>query len=411
VTRFAGKILVVFITLSIAFATMSTPAAFSLGIIDLEGLADAGLVGKVGKVADSTREQLLDLEAIANPALTVKELLGIVNAALELPGLNEWSPDGWEFVNMDFVGETSANDVEWEEALVYLHLPEGAGDPPEECFQGWSATIGVDLETGEAEDAGYPTEESHECTSDIVLGDPDAAARPTFVFAEADDVTSNDIYGNIAYMKTPSYSDEIFGHMDRYIAHLLNQKWKTSPAHMTQAGWLMTTVEGCASCGDGNIPADSAVLAFTDTSNFGNLEAHRIPFDWKPDGEMLAETMCQDDTNYLISVLYDWKIFNHNTKVPCESPDNDSKTSNSVFFENWNTAESSSWAQDITGEVEAHSAQALTHSSGEAAHWQSSTNEEQSCDGSRASTDIISGSLASGNVATWSELDQVPSAC
>jgi hypothetical protein len=313
---------------------------------------------------------------------------------------------------MEFVGKARSGGAEWDKAIVYLHLPDGAGDPPEECFQGWSATVSVDLETQEVEDAGYPTKESHECTSDIVLVDPDAATKPTFVIAEADDVTSNDVYGNIAYMKTPSYKQEIFDHMDRFIAHLLNQKWKTFPSQeMTQVGWIMTAVEGCESCGDGRIPADSAVLAFTDTSIFGNLEAHRIPFDWEPDGEMLAETMCYDDWNYVISVLYEGKIFNHNTKVACENADNDSKITNSVFFENWNTVESSSWAQDITGEVEAHSAHELMHSSREVTTWTSSTNEEQSCDASRGSTAVISGSLASGNAATWSELDKVPPAC
>ncbi|MGI0048626.1 MAG: hypothetical protein ACREAW_03715, partial [Nitrososphaera sp.] len=381
-------------------------------IVEL-GTDDGGLVGKVGDVADSAVGQVGVLEVIPNPILTVKELTKIVGVALDVPGLNEWSSDGWEFVSMDFVGETgSGGEAEWDKAIVYLHLPEGAGDPPKECSQGWSATVGIDLETEEVEDAGYPTEESHDCTSEIVLDDPDAAVRPSFVIAEADDVISNDVYGNIAYMKTPSYSDEIFDHMDRYIAHLLNQKWKTSPAHeMTQVGWLMTAVEGCTSCGDGYIPADSAVLAFTDTSVFGNLEAHKIPVDWEPDGEMLAETMCYDDENYTISVLYEGKIFNHNTKVPCENADNDSKITNSVFFENWNTVESSSWAQDITGEVEAHSAHGLMHSSREATLWTSSTNEEQSCDTSRESTTVIDGSLASGNAATWSKLDQVPSAC
>jgi hypothetical protein len=321
--------------------------------------------------------------------------------ALDVPGINEWSSDGWEFAGMDFVGETGSGGAEWDKAIVYLHLPDGAGDPPEEYFQGWSATVSVDLETQEVEDAGYPTKESHECTSNIVLVDPDAATKPTFVIAEADDVTSNDVYGNIAYMKTPSYKQEIFDHMNRFIAHLLNQKWKTFPSQeMTQVGWIITTVEGCESCGGGRISADSAVLAFTDTSIFGNLEAHRIPFDWEPDGEMLAETMCYDNGNYVISVLYEGKIFNHNTKVACENADNDSKITNSVFFENWNTVESSSWAQDITGEVEAHSAHELMHSSREVTTWTSSTNEEQSCDASRGSTAVISGSLASGNAAT-----------
>lgn len=373
-----------------------------------------GLVDGVEETADLAVEQVYELKVIQNPILTEKKIGEIIEEALDVPGLKEWSSDGWEFVSMDFMGETKpeGSEVEWERAIVYLHLPDGAGDPPEECFQGWPATIGVNLETGEVEDAGFPTEESHECTSGIVLDDPDAAAKPSFVLAEADDVASNDIYGNIAYLKTPSYKPEIFDHMDRYIAHLLNQKWKTFPTqYMTQIGWLITTVEGCASCGYGYIPANSSAIAFTDTSVFGNLEAHRIPVEWEPDGEMLAETICSDDENYLISVLYDGKIFNHNTKVPCDSADNDSKVSNSVFFENWNTVESLSWAQDITGKVQAHSAYEFMHSYKNVTPWVSSTNEEQACDSSRGPTAVIDGNLASGNVATWSELSKVPSAC
>ena len=377
-----------------------------------DDIVDAELVDEVEETADSVSEELAyKLKAIQNPILTEKEIGEIIAEALDLPGLEEWSSDGWQFVSMDFIGEIT-DDAEWERAVVYLHLPDGAGSPPEECFHGWLATVELSLETGKVEDSGYPTEESHECTSEVVLDDPDAAAKPSFVIAGADDVISNDIYGNIAYLKTPSYEPEIFDHMDRYIAHLLNQKWKTFPMQdMTQVGWLITTVEGCVNCGSGYIPANSSAVVFTDTSIFGNLEAHRIPFDWEPDGEVLAETICYDDTNYLISVLYNGQIFNHNTKIPCENTDNDSKTTNSVFFENWNTVGSSSWAQDITGKVEAHSAHEFIHSSRNLTPWMASTNEEQRCDAGRAPTAIINGTLASGNVATWSELGKVPPAC
>lgn len=365
----------------------------------------------VSEVEDVAESAVYELKAFINPVLTEIEIVEIIKEALDVPGVKEWSSDGWEFISMDFVGETKSDEVKWESALVYLHLPDGAGDPPEECFQGWMATVNVNLESGEVEDSGFPTSESHNCTSEVVLDDPDAAAKPSFVIAGADDVVSNDIYGSVAYIKTPSYEPEIFDHMDRYIAHLLNQKWKTFPAQeMTQVGWLITTVEGCASCGYGYIPANSSVLTFTDTSVFGNLEAHRIPVEWEHDDEMLAETICHD-ANYLISVRYDERIFNHNTKISCENADNDSKISNSVFFENWNAVESSSWAQDITGKVEAHSAHQLMHSSKNFTPWMSSTNEEQTCDSSREPTTIIDGNLASRNVASWSELDKVPPAC
>jgi hypothetical protein len=400
----------------------------------VDKLLPAGGLERVTRNLQSSTSNVLEKEAVAklnaisNPDLTEKEKEEIIEEAMSVRGVREWSPEGWRFVGMDFVGKEKSDRVEWERAIVYLYLPDGAGDPPQECFQGWSATIEVSLETMEAEDSGYPTKSS-KCTSDIVLKDPvtemfeglsslfahqagKASVNPSFVIAEAGDFTTNDVYGNTAYLKTPSYEPEIFDHMDRYIAHLLNQKWKTSPTeHMAQVGWLITTVEGCADCGAERIAENTGVLVFTDTSLFGNLEARRIPFEWKADENLLASTTCNDEANYLISVQYDSRVFNHNTNVPCKSADNDSGTSNSLFFENWNTVESSSWAQDITGKVEAHSASAFINSHEQLSHWTSSTNREQRCDNSRGSTTVISESLSGGKAASWAGLDQVPPAC
>lgn len=379
---------------------------------------------------DDDDEPRLDVSyeprAEPNPDLTEEEKEEIIEEAADVPGLKEWSSEGWEYAGMDFVG-TGSDEVEWEQAIVYMHLPDGAGDPPEECYQGWSAAIGIDLETGEAEDSGFPTESSNECASKVILEDPNIGEQmleaftsifspktditPSFVIAEADDVAENEVYGNTAHIKTPSYDDAIFDHMDKYVAHLLNQKWDTSPAeHMVQVGWLITAVEGCADCGEGRIPKNTAAIAFTDTSVFGNLEARRVPFDWQPDKDLVAETACNEDSNYVISVLYGDEVFNHNTRISCESADNDSKISNSVFFENWNTVESSEWAQDI-GAVEAHSAHGFVNSRDQLSQWSSSTNEEQRCDSSRDSTGVISNSLSEGKIATWSELGSVPPAC
>lgn len=368
-------------------------------------------------------------KAIPNPDLSESEKEEIIKEAANVQGLKEWSSEGWRYVSMDFVGGAAeSGEAKWKKAVVYLHLPSGAGDPPEECFQGWSAAIGVDLETGKAENSGFPTESSHECTSEVVLQDPNIGeqmlqaftsvfspqtdAKPSFVIAEADDVVTNKVYGTAAQLKTPAYNDAVFDHMDKYVAHLLNQKWDTAPAqHMAQVGWLITAVEGCVNCGAEYIPGNTATVAFTDTSVFGNLEARKAPFEWKPDESLVVETTCNEESNYLISVLYGGDVFNHNTKVSCDNADNDSQTSNSVFFENWNTVESSAWAKDITGAVEAHSAQGFMNSLDAPSYWSSSTNEEQKCDGSKGSTGVISESLSGGQVAAWSELGSVPSAC
>jgi hypothetical protein len=115
---------------------------------------------------------------------------------------------------------------------------------------------------------------------------------------------------------------------------------------------------------------------------------------------------------------YAGKVFNHNTNISCENPDNDSKISNSIFFENWNSASSSLWADHILGQVEAHSAivfRGAEERGNEGAdnigNWQKSTNEEQDCTGSRELTDTIEGDLTSGKTAKWIRLSDIPSAC
>ncbi len=371
-----------------------------------------------------------DLQIISNPKLTEREQQQIIEEALNVPELKKWSSEGgWNVVGMDFIGTVEPRPL-WEEAIVYLHLPNNAGNPPIDCQQGWHAVIDISLVAGKVTDAGFPTLSSHECNSDIILQEPDKLAndslspspiRPSFIIAETDDVISNDIHGTAAYLNTPSYNSSIFAHMDSYTAFMLNQKWSTSPTqHMTQIGWLMTSIEGCVDCGSQYIGRNSTALAFADSSVFGNLEAHKIPIpQWNNDEELFAGTWCNEDGNYTIWMQYAGKVFNHNTNISCENPDNDSKISNSIFFENWNTAGTSLWAAHILGHVEAHSAivfRGAEYRSDEGAdddirNWEKSTNEEQDCTGSRELTDAIEGNLTSGKSAKWIRLSDIPSAC
>jgi hypothetical protein len=391
-----------------------------------------------------------DVKIISNPKLTDKEKQQIIEVASNIEGLKEWSPEGgWRVVGMDFIGVTGLYP-KWENVTVYLHLPNNTGNPPINCDQGWYAAVDISLDTGSVMDAGFPTKTLHECTSAVILEEPDklinndsyhdsdtttAAARlqeansaastptirPSFVIAEADDVISGDIHGTAAYLTTPSYNSTIFADMDRYVALLLNQKWSTSPIQqMTQIGWLISSVEGCIDCGSGYIAENTSRLVFTDSSVFGNLEARAIPFDeWKHDDHLIAGTWCNEDGNYTIWLQYVDKVFNHNTNIPCERPDNDSKISNSIFFENWNSMDSSLWSDDLLGEVKAHSAIAFKSVGQENQNnrdisidtWQNSTNEEQDCTGSRESTRTIAGSLISSRDAKWIELSNVPEAC
>jgi ElaB/YqjD/DUF883 family membrane-anchored ribosome-binding protein len=391
------------------------------------------------EVIPLTGEGKDDVKIISNPKLTEEEKQQIIEEALNVQELKEWSSEGgWKVVGMDFIGAVEPRPL-WEEAIVYLHLPNNAGNPPIDCQQGWDAVIDVSLDTGKVTDAGFPTLSTNECTSAIILEEPDKLTnqngevrgsnnnslspptRPSFIIAGTDDVISNDIYGTAASLNTPSYNSSIFGHMDSYMAFMLNQKWSTSPVqHMTQIGWLMTSIEGCVDCGSQYIGRNSTALAFTDSSVFGNLEAHNIPiFQWQNDEDLVAGTWCNQDGNYTIWTQYAGKVFNHNTNISCENPDNDSKVSNSIFFENWNTAGSSSWADHVLGQVEAHSAivfrgaeeRGYDGGAPNLMNWQNSTNEKQDCTGSRELTETIEGNLASGKTAKWIKLGDIPSAC
>jgi hypothetical protein len=369
------------------------------------------------------QDEYREVKVVSNPKLTQEERRYLMGEALNTEGLKEWSNVGWEVVGMDFVGETEPLP-RWEKAIVYLHLPVGAGNPPVHCQQGWHAVVDVSFEVGKVSDAGLPTILSHECSSPIILqepsnGDDSAAisgARPSFVIAETDDVISNEIYGTAAYLKTPSYNSSIFQSMDSYVAFLLNQKWSTSPTqHMTQIGWLISTIEGCTDCGSQQIPKNNATLAFADSSVFGNLEAHRIPlFQWENDEELIAGTWCNEESEYTIWAQYGVRVFNHNTNIPCEKYDNDSKVSNSVFLENWNTAASSSWTDHI-GEIEAHSAVTFraedANQNAVLRNWEQSTNEVQDCSGVRQTTVAVRDDLTLGKTAVWTNLHDLPPAC
>jgi hypothetical protein len=386
------------------------------------------IVTSLSSAASRVEETALDQEEyretkiISNPKLTQEEKQYIVEEARNTEGLRDWSSEGWQVVGMDFVGVTEPHP-KWDKAIVYLHLPVEAGNPPVDCQQGWHAVVDVRLDVGKVSDAGVPTILSNECSSPIIFEEPSgeegsrtSGTRPSFVIAGTDDVITNEIYGTAAYLNTPSYNSSIFHSMDSYVAFLLNQKWSTSPTqHMTQIGWLISTIDGCVDCGSQRIQSNNATFAFADSSVFGNLEAHRIPvFQWQEDEELIAGTWCNEEDNYIIWAQHAGRVFNHNTNIPCEKYDNDSKVSNSIFLENWNTVASSSWADHIGG-IEAHSAVTFraegTDQNTFVRSWEQSTNEVQYCSGARQSTVAVRDDLASGKVAAWMDLDVLPSAC
>jgi hypothetical protein len=287
----------------------------------------------------------------------------------------------------------------------------------------------VDLQTFTVKETGFPTMQNNECHSNIVLGDPaaqkqeesypwfvqTASAVPTaagFLLMEDNDVTGNNIFGTLAYFKTPTYSTNIYGHMDNYIAELIN--WKSSTSKLIQEGWLITHIAGCGTCGSEAISANSGVLVYADSSVFGNLDAHKVPgsgFNWVNGREELGETICNGGSNYIVAIGYGvGNIFNHNTSVSCSTSDNNNVVSNAGYFENWNTVASSNWSGDITDPVTMYSAYEGRGSTSNWLTWLSSTNQKETCTGSFSSTTALSGSLASGGTVTITP-SGVPIAC
>jgi hypothetical protein len=129
---------------------------------------------------------------------------------------------------------------------------------------------------------------------------------------------------------------------------------------------------------------------------------------------LIAGTWCNEESEYTIWAQYGVRVFNHNTNIPCEKYDNDSKVSNSVFLENWNTAASSSWTDHI-GEIEAHSAVTFraedANQNAVLRNWEQSTNEVQDCSGVRQTTVAVRDDLTLGKTAVWTNLHDLPPAC
>lgn len=401
-----------------AIATVLSLALASFG---------SGFFAQTQVAAAEIDNSVQPFKSYPNPDLTKEQESEIINAAMNAEGVKEWSPTGWKYVSMDFLGVTEP-ELKWQTAIVHLQLPPGSGNPPAECFQGWWATIDVDLATYSVKQVGVPNIDSHQCQSDIKFADPDLVgaeaqfpafvqtasavpANPGFLLLEENDVTSYNIYGNLAYFKTPAYNTAIYNHMDYYIAELIN--WKSSTNMLAQEGWMITTVAGCTTCGSEAIPADSGVLVYADQSVYGNLEAHKIPgsgFNWVNGRVLLGETICNGGSNYLQSVGYGSSIWNHNTSISCSNADNNSQISNAGYFENWNTVSSSNWASDITDPVTMYSAYEGRGATNTWYTWINSSNQQKTCGGSVGSTTAVSGSLAGGGTATITP-SGVPVAC
>ncbi len=361
----------------------------------------------------------------------------LIEKAVNVPGIKNWSQTGWQYNTMSFYGNT--NSSKWKTAVVYLKLPHGVGNSPVDCQQGWSAAVTIDLDTYEVKDAGFPTPSSHQCEPRVTLVDPDMIGKgsdiPSFIPTASaalayypdilemlqTDVTSHNVYGGWVYLKTPTINSNIFSgssHMTDYVGNTFNQKFYTTlgggDQYFEQAGWLVTVPDACLSCGSEYIPAKSKDIVYVDKSSFGTAEPHKVNINYVDNSFALLEIRCGvGDTVYKIRVTHNGVAFSHLTQIACGTADNNSSRSNSMYLENANTA-TESWPSDITqSQMGAYSAREYRDSTSTLSTWLAMDKDEDNlCTGTiTPNTPLISGSLAADGTATWINLSSMGHGC
>lgn len=101
------------------------------------------------------------------PTLPPPENQSIVDVALAIPELQNWSHD-WKYVGMGFGSNNKAasGDFEWQYAIVTLKAPSSSAPIP--CDNDWWAWIEIDMTTMKVVQATYPTIDSHQC--EVAMG-------------------------------------------------------------------------------------------------------------------------------------------------------------------------------------------------------------------------------------------------
>lgn len=375
-----------------------------------------------------------------DPQISAVQKSAMISKAVNVPGIKDWSPNGWEFLTMNFYGTTEPT-MKWGKAVMYLKLPVGKGDPKAACENGWTATVTFDLNTNEIIETGFPTMSLHDCQSGLELGgDHDRIAGPAKVSVDIpsfvpsasaatlhvdalesleNDVVSSNLHGAWVNVKTPTVSSTVFntGHMEYFVSNTLNQKFVHSTgdpdAYFLQGGWVVSKIASCTSCGSEMIPANSKDLVYVDKNAFGNYDAHKIAITYVDNSFAQVQIYCGiSDTNYKIRVVHNGVAFSHPTTIPCTTTNNHSSISNSLYFENGNTVSSSNWAGDLTqSQMGASNAKKFITQSTQA-DWSSMGTDEKDCHGSRtANTPLITGTLASAGTMGYTNLSQIGLAC
>lgn len=96
------------------------------------------------------------------PVLSPSENQTIVDTALAIPGLQEWSHD-WRFVDMGFLGNNKLGTPYYKYQYAILNLKAPSSSAPFPCNNDWWAWVDIDMDTMKVVQATYPTMESHNC--------------------------------------------------------------------------------------------------------------------------------------------------------------------------------------------------------------------------------------------------------
>ena len=105
------------------------------------------------------------------PTLSPSETRSVVNVALSIPELQNWSHD-WKYVEMGFGSNNKlgTSDFKWQYASVVLKAPSSSA--PIACSNDWWATVVIDMTTMKVVSATYPTMKSHPCEVVTLGGQP-----------------------------------------------------------------------------------------------------------------------------------------------------------------------------------------------------------------------------------------------
>jgi hypothetical protein len=361
----------------------------------------------------------------APPTLTSSTNQAIINAALTIPELQNWSHD-WKYVDMAFLGNNKVGtpDFQWQYAIVTLKAPSSSAAIS--CNGDWNAWIEVDMTTMNIVRAVYPTLQSHPCDFTTTGTGPHHAFSTT----TEDDVnsTKNKYYGNYAELNLPTFGTNIYHDLNgSYLSHMVNIMFKNNTVGclvkrigatgcLEQGGWQVTNgTFYCTGCPAG--PGKSII--YTDESKQDNENSVYSGLHWGTATTLYVENDCAyTSPDYGITISNGTNMVSKTTSVACTntqwntSPPRNGVMNNSVFFENAGNFASSHWSGDV-GTVSATNAQEYLNSTLNSAlvSWTGSHKVDTTCSGVDSNSQVITGSLAGGTTATWSSLNNVPKAC